>query len=101
MSAGVTNATLAANTACNTNQLAGLDATATNINSDVVESVTVGAGSAIAVALRGTGDTGLDADALTFTPSISANGSVSWNCSVGNATSFKFVPQVCRSTTGS
>lgn len=89
-------------TACNTNAEVGLDSTATNITSTIVESVTVGGGGAagtpvtITVALRGTGNTGLDAESLVLTGTKNSNG-VSWACRPSAATVNKFFPSNCRS----
>jgi type IV pilus assembly protein PilA len=89
-------------TACNTNTEVGLDATATNINSPFVESVTVGGGAAagnpvtIAVAIKATGNTTLDAGSMTWTGTKAANG-VNWSCSPSSAAIAKFMPANCRS----
>jgi type IV pilus assembly protein PilA len=89
------------------NQAAGLPATATDINSKYVESVTVTDG-VIAVAIRGTSDNTLDAATLTFTPmqgdattALTANytGSIGWKCTVSSAAVAKFFPANCRETT--
>ena len=87
------------------NQAAGLDTTATNISSKYVESVTVTNG-VIAVAVKGSGDTTLDAASLTFTPltkdgaALTANyvGPLTWKCSVSAVGVAKFFPADCRGT---
>lgn len=87
---------------CDTNAEAGLDATATNITSNVVESVTVGqstsnttAGVVVTVALQNTGDTTLDAESIVYLGEYAANG-VTWTCGASNTTIYKFMPQNCR-----
>ena len=95
ISAGVEDA--ASNTDCNSNEKVGLDTTAGNISSTYVESVTVGANSMIAVALRETGDTKLDTLAVNFQPTINS-GSIAWECGLAatNTASYKYLPQNCR-----
>lgn len=88
------------------NQAAGLDTTAANISSTYVESVTVDSG-VIAVAVKGTGDTDLDAATLTFTPTKSDGtaiadnytGALGWKCTVNEAKVAKFFPANCREVT--
>ncbi|MBI5926093.1 MAG: pilin [Aquabacterium sp.] len=89
-------------TNCNSNAETGLD-TATAITSTYVESVTVGGGGAagtpvtIGVAVRGTGNSTLDAGTITFTGSKGTNG-ITWACTVSNANISKYVPANCRGT---
>lgn len=88
-------------TDCNTNTEVGLD-TATNITSDIVESVTVGGGGSagtpvtITVALQNTGDTNLDAGSVVMSGVKSAS-QVQWSCFPSNANLNKFMPSNCRS----
>lgn len=90
-------------TACNTNTEVGMDATATNINSTYVESVTVGGGAAagspvtITLAVRNSGNATLDAATITLTGTKTANG-INWGCVPSSATVNKFFPTSCRST---
>ena len=87
---------------CNTNTEAGLDATAANINSPFVESVTIGGGAAvgaavtITVALRNTGNTTLDGGTMIWSGIKGANG-VNWTCSPSAAGIAKWMPSNCRS----
>lgn len=90
-------------TACNTNSEVGLDATATNISSTFVESVTVGGGAAagddvtITVAVQGTGNTDLDGGSVVFTGSKGSAG-VNWSCVPSTPNTMnKFMPANCRS----
>ncbi len=86
---------------CDTNAEAGLD-TATNITSNIVESVTVGAGpnaatqTTITVALQNTGSTVADAQSLVLTGTLGAN-SVGWSCAPSATTINKYIPANCRS----
>jgi type IV pilus assembly protein PilA len=82
-------------TACGSNASAGLDSTATNISSTYVESVTVGSGGVITVAIKATGVSDLDAGSLAFTPSASSS-SVTWRCQISDNKLNKYVPQNCR-----
>lgn len=90
-------------TACNTNTEVGMDATATNINSTYVESVTVGGGATagapvtIVLGIRASGNTDLDNGTVTLTGTKTANG-VNWACVPSNANLNKFFPTSCRST---
>lgn len=90
-------------TACNTNAKVGLDATATNISSNIVESVTIGGGAAatnpvtITVGLRNTGNATLDAQNLVLTGTKGTNG-VSWVCAPSSDTVNKFFPSNCRAS---
>ncbi|MFD1215231.1 pilin [Microbulbifer celer] len=88
------------------NTAAGMDAAA-NIKSTYVESVTVGSGGVITVAIQGTDDNDLDNGSVIMTPvqsdgssTITAayNGPVRWNCAVSNANISKFFPSECRGT---
>jgi type IV pilus assembly protein PilA len=64
-----------------TNTGAGLDATATNISSKYVQSVTVGANGVITVAFGNQIDSAITAGmAINYTPGLSANGDISWTC---------------------
>lgn len=89
------------NTKCNTNTEVGLDAAA-NITSTIVESVTVGGGTAatdpvtITVALKQTGNTGLDGETMILTGTKTDNG-VNWSCRPSNSNYNKFMPANCRS----
>lgn len=90
---------------CNTNTEVGLDATATNISSAIVESVTVGGGAnageavTITVAIQGTGNTALDGGSVIFTGAKSTTGSgINWSCAPSSASTMnKFMPANCRS----
>lgn len=91
------------------NTEAGIDSTATNIKSNYVASVTVTNG-VIAVAIKGTNDTALDAATVTFTPkqddgttavASTYTGVLTWKCTVSTAGVAKFFPAECRSTTTS
>ena len=90
-------------TECNTNVEVGLDATATNISSTYVESVTVGGGAAagdpvtITLAVQGTGNTDLDAGSIVMTGAL-GNSGVDWNCEVSSNALNRFMPQECRAT---
>jgi type IV pilus assembly protein PilA len=90
-------------TFCNTNAEVGLNA-ANTITSPFVETVTIGGGAAagnnvtIAVAIRGTGNTALDAGTITFAGTKTNNG-VSWTCTVSAAAIGKFMPSNCRTET--
>lgn len=77
-----------------TNAEAGLEAAAT-LTTTYVESVTVGAGGAIVVAIQGTNVAGLDAGTITMTPTTSAAG-VTWVCAISAAALNKYVPADCR-----
>jgi len=90
---------------CDTNAEAGLDSTATNINSPVVNSVTVSAGTTansvkITVDLRATGDATLDGDNLEMVGVLGTNG-VDWACGISDTASAKFMPQTCRQSSAS
>ncbi|KYL37013.1 pilin [Pseudoalteromonas sp. APC 3356] len=80
-------------TNCATNSDVGL-ATAADINSTYVESVTVGTAGVVTIAIKGTNTT-LDSGSIAFTPAYNTN-SVVWTCKVSNANLNKFVPQNCR-----
>lgn len=80
-------------TECASNADAGL-VTATDYATDFVESVTVGTGAAITVALQGTGNTTVDAGTITYTPAIT-NGAIQWECTVSSGVN-PYVPQNCR-----
>lgn len=82
---------------CDTNTEAGLDATATNIDSEYVESVTVGTGAAITIAIQNTGITALDSGSVTLTPTWDANAGTEWACQVSTASIAKYMPASCRS----
>lgn len=90
-------------TSCNTNTEVGLDATATNISSTYVESVTVGGGGAagspvtITLEIQASGNTTLDSRNIVLTGTKTANG-VNWACRPSNADVNKFFPTSCRST---
>ncbi|MEW6176318.1 MAG: pilin [Pseudomonadota bacterium] len=84
-------------TNCNTNSLVGMEAAA-NITSTYVESVTVGTGGQVTVAIRGTNDTTLDAASIVLTPTLSTSGGgVNWSCAPSNNAINKFLPASCRS----
>ena len=89
-------------TDCNSNTEVGLDATAANINSTYVESVTVGGGSAagspvtITLEVRGTGNTTLDAGNIVMSGTKGSNG-VTWSCYPSSSTLNKYMPANCRS----
>ncbi len=80
---------------CGSNSDVGLGAAA-DINSDFVESVTVGANGVITLAVQGTGDTGLDAASLGMTPAYDVNQGVAWTCAISDAALNKFLPRECR-----
>ncbi|WP_053981044.1 pilin [Marinagarivorans algicola] len=82
-------------TSCDSNAKVGLDNTATNINSAIVESVTVGTSAVITIALRNTGNSDLDNGTLSFSPNYGNNG-VAWTCEISAVALNKFVPRVCR-----
>jgi len=91
------------------NKAAGLDATATNIKSKYVKSVTVTSG-VIVVAVQGTGDATLDAASVTLTPmqgdgtsalTSTYTGALGWSCTVSSDAVAKFFPASCRTTTPS
>lgn len=82
---------------CNTNAKAGLEA-ATDLKSTYVESVTVGNGGVITLAIQGTNVTGLDAGSLTMTPTLDNKAGVSWICKISSSALNKYVPANCRST---
>ncbi|MCX2781399.1 pilin [Microbulbifer thermotolerans] len=88
------------------NTEAGLDSTASNIQSKYVESVTVNNG-VITVAIQGTGDSTLDGGSVILTPvqgdgSTSLNssytGPLGWKCTVSSTSIAKFFPASCRSS---
>ena len=85
-------------TDCNTNIKVGLSATATDISSTYVESVTVGNGGVITIAIQGTNVTDLDAGSLTFTPNYNEDAGVQWSCVISSNALNKYVPQNCRAT---
>lgn len=82
---------------CNTNAKAGLEAAA-DLKSTYVESVTVGNGGVITLAIQGTNVTDLDAASLTMTPTLDNKAGVSWVCKISSNTLNKYVPANCRST---
>ncbi|MEK5755767.1 pilin [Acinetobacter variabilis] len=82
---------------CNTNAKAGLEAAA-DLKSTYVESVTVGNGGVITLAIQGTNVTALDAASLTMTPTLDNKAGVSWVCKISSNTLNKYVPANCRST---
>ena len=89
---------------CDSNTKVGLDATATNITSRYVESVTVadGGGSGedvkVTVAVQGTGNTALDGGSVIMTGTLNANSGVNWTCvSSSPSTLNKYMPANCRS----
>ncbi|WP_037509334.1 pilin [Spongiibacter tropicus] len=83
---------------CNTNVKVGLSATATDISSTYVESVTVGNNGVITIAIKDTNVTDLDAGSLTFTPTYNEDAGVQWDCVISSNTLNKYVPQNCRAT---
>lgn len=89
-------------TDCDSNTKVGIDATATNIFSTYVTSVTVAAGSntatqsKITVALRGTGNSAVDGKSMTWTGTKSAN-EIAWSCSPSETGLAKYMPANCRS----
>lgn len=90
---------------CDSNEEVGLDPVANNISSDVVESVTVGAGTAantvkITVALKDTGDTTLNNSAIEMLGTYESAG-VTWQCGIDSAALYKFLPQNCRNNSSS
>jgi len=84
-------------TDCDSNAEAGLG-TAADITTTYVESVTVGTGGVITVAIKGTNVTDLDNGSLTLTPAYDDDAGVSWTCAISAAALNKYVPQNCRST---
>lgn len=84
-----------ATASCDSNAKVGLDNTATNISSAIVESVTVGTNSVIAIALQNTGNTDLNDGTLSFSPTY-GNSGVAWKCEISNVALNKYVPRVCR-----
>ena len=78
------------------NSEAGLDATPTNISSDYVESVTVGAGGEVTIELQGTNVSDVDDNALIFTPTLN-NDIMEWVCGRNVAALDKYIPASCRS----
>lgn len=86
-----------ATTNCGSNSLVGI-AASTDITSTYVESVSVGSGGVITVAIRGTNDTTLDAASISLRPTLSTTGGgVSWVCAPSGNTINKFLPASCRS----
>ena len=84
-------------TNCNSNSLVGL-ATATDITSTYVKSVTVGNNGQITVAVQGTNDSTLDSASVVLTPTLSTTGGgVNWSCSPSTPDINKFLPASCRS----
>ena len=86
-----------ADTLCDTNTEAGL-AAAADIDSTYVESVTVGTGAAITVAIQGFSDTTLDAASVVLTPSVTSGG-VEWACTISDSDIAKYMPSSCRTET--
>ena len=86
---------------CDSNTEAGLD-TNTNITSEFVKSVTVGAsgttGVSITVAVQNTNVNDLDNGTVVYTgtPDVNGNG-INWACAPSNANLNKFMPANCRS----
>lgn len=92
-------------TKCDDNPKAGLAAPA-NINSNVVESVTISGNGAttngvatITVALKDTGNADLDNADLIMTGTYSDAG-VKWSCGIADDSLYKFLPQTCRNAVG-
>ncbi|WP_136065685.1 pilin [Modicisalibacter radicis] len=79
---------------CTNNSKAGLDS-ASNYATEYVESITVGNNAVITIALQGTGNSSVDDNSLTYTPTVN-NGSISWDCNVSAAALEPYVPQNCR-----
>jgi type IV pilus assembly protein PilA len=96
-----------------TNALAGLSATATDMSSKYVASVTVGAGGVITVAFGNQIDPAITAgQGINFTPGLSVNNDVSWTCNTkafpanvtqsvapaapASAVPAKYLPAICR-----
>ena len=90
-------------TSCNTNTKVGLSATATDINSTYVESVTVGGGASagaavtVTVEIKGTGNSTLNDGKAVLTGTKTASG-VTWTCKPDSSAINKFFPASCRST---
>jgi len=88
---------------CDDNAKVGLPATATDISSTIVQSVTIGGGGAdqttpvtVTIALQATGDNGLDAEDIVFTGTRGAAG-VDWSCAPSDADFNRYMPSNCRS----
>ncbi len=78
------------------NTAAGL-ADASTLTTTYVESVTVGANGVITVAIKGTGNTTLDAGSVVLTPAGNDAG-VTWSCRVNSTDINKYFPANCRTT---
>jgi type IV pilus assembly protein PilA len=83
-----------------TNVTAGLPAP-TQISSKYVKSVTVGANGVITILYGNTGTLGgtpaMDNKSITLTPSVANQGSITWTCAIGAATTYyKYMPAECR-----
>ena len=83
-------------TLCGSNPEVGLSATATDITSTYVESVSVAVGGVITVAIQGTNNTDLDGATLGMTPNYVASSGVSWNCLISDINLNKYMPPDCR-----
>lgn len=85
---------------CNTNVKVGIAETITDISSEYVESVSVGAGAAgvdITVAIQGTNIALLDAASIVFNGVLSASqNGIDWSCQVSDNDFNKYMPQECR-----
>ena len=72
--------------------------------SDIVDNIDVEDGTAaILVTFAGTGADELDDGTyvLTLTPTFDADRGVSWDCGIGDASMYKFMPAECRNPVGS
>ena len=74
-----------------TNADAGVDTVATQY----VKSVTVTAG-VIDVAFKVLGGSTADGELIKFTPTVSASGVITWDCTTGSTIPAKYRPSVCR-----
>ena len=61
-----------------------------------VSGLTVAANGVITVAAQSTGAAGIDGNSLTFTPTASSNGTLTWDCRTGSTITAKYLPQACR-----
>src|SRR5690606_164276 len=74
-------------------------APATDITSNYVESLTIGADGLVTVAIRGSNDAALESASNVLTPTLSATGGgVNWSCRPSLTTINKYLPASCRST---
>ena len=75
-------------------QSAGLDS---SINSNYVKSVTMGSNGAFTVDIQNSGDSALDSGSVEFKPTVNS-GSITWACTISDASLSKYFPSNCRST---